>query len=171
MASEFGSLVVCDAGPLIHLDELSCFGLLNQFDEILVPEVVWREVERHRPSALRRRRVHLQRVEVFHQASPALLAALDEYPLDLGEEEAVRLMEHFPGATLLTDDGQARAVAQMLRFDVHGTIGVLILAFKQGWKTKRQTINLLRAIPRKSTLHVTRRFLEQIVQEMQETGS
>ena len=33
-------LVVCDAGPLIHLDELGCLDLLADFSEVLVPETV-----------------------------------------------------------------------------------------------------------------------------------
>jgi hypothetical protein len=45
-------LVVCDAGPLIHLDEVGALDLLADFAEILVPEAVWREVLRHRPGAL-----------------------------------------------------------------------------------------------------------------------
>jgi hypothetical protein len=64
-------IVVCDAGPLIHLDEpengdscsgtrnafryrwirdeLGCLDLLSDFSEVLVPEAVWREVRQHRP--------------------------------------------------------------------------------------------------------------------------
>lgn len=38
-------LVVCDAGPLIHLHELGCLELLADFPTVLVPETVWREVE------------------------------------------------------------------------------------------------------------------------------
>jgi hypothetical protein len=41
-------LVVCDAGPLIHLDESGCLDLLSDFSEVLVPEAVWREVRQHR---------------------------------------------------------------------------------------------------------------------------
>ena len=43
-------IVVCDAGPLIHLDELGCLDLLSDFSEVLVPEAVWREVRQHRPN-------------------------------------------------------------------------------------------------------------------------
>lgn len=43
-------IVVCDAGPLIHLDELGCLDLLSDFFEVLVPEAVWREVRQHRPN-------------------------------------------------------------------------------------------------------------------------
>jgi predicted nucleic acid-binding protein len=48
-ANEHLSVVVTDAGPLIHLDELDVLDLLNDFAEVLVPQAVWREVERHRP--------------------------------------------------------------------------------------------------------------------------
>ena len=38
-------IAVADAGPLIHLDELDCLGLLTDFIEVRVPVAVWREVE------------------------------------------------------------------------------------------------------------------------------
>jgi predicted nucleic acid-binding protein len=44
--------VVCDAGPAIHLDELGCLDLLKDFQEVLLPNTVWEEIKRHRPSAL-----------------------------------------------------------------------------------------------------------------------
>jgi hypothetical protein len=37
---------ICDAGPLIHLDELGSVDLLTGFGEILVPEQVCVEVVR-----------------------------------------------------------------------------------------------------------------------------
>ncbi len=46
------SLIVCDAGPLIHLHEISALDLLADFGRVLVPAAVWREVQRHRPAAL-----------------------------------------------------------------------------------------------------------------------
>ena len=42
-------VVVCDAGPLIHLDEVGCLDLLSDFQTLYVPRQVWIEVERHRP--------------------------------------------------------------------------------------------------------------------------
>ena len=57
--------VVCDAGPLIHLDELGCLDLLTDFRAILVPEQVWREVEHHRPDALEHPGVEIEQVPVI----------------------------------------------------------------------------------------------------------
>ena len=47
--------VVCDAGPVIHLDELGCLDLPNDFARLFLPAAVGREIARHRPAALRRR--------------------------------------------------------------------------------------------------------------------
>ena len=33
------TLVVCDAGPLIHLDQLDCLDLLADFSRVVVPDV------------------------------------------------------------------------------------------------------------------------------------
>jgi len=44
--------VICDAGPIIHLDEINCLNLLNDFKEIILPFSVEREIAAHRPSAL-----------------------------------------------------------------------------------------------------------------------
>jgi hypothetical protein len=36
--AERRSIVICDAGPLIHLDELGCLDLLADFRDVLVPD-------------------------------------------------------------------------------------------------------------------------------------
>jgi hypothetical protein len=56
-AEGWAKVVVCDAGPLIHLDELDCLDLVGDFPEMLVPEAVWHEVLRHRPAALDKKRL------------------------------------------------------------------------------------------------------------------
>jgi hypothetical protein len=49
MANEASSnqLVICDAGPIIHLDEVNCLFLLNDFTRVLIPDAVWNEVKYH----------------------------------------------------------------------------------------------------------------------------
>ena len=65
-------LVVCDAGPLIHLDELGALELLTDFSAVLVPEAVWIEVAKHRPSALSHPRVSLQRIAPQKKSSAGI---------------------------------------------------------------------------------------------------
>jgi hypothetical protein len=45
-------VVIADAGPLIHLDELDSLSILADFTQVWIPDAVWLEVERHRPEAL-----------------------------------------------------------------------------------------------------------------------
>lgn len=102
------TLVVCDAGPLIHLDEVGCVDLLADFSEVLVPDAVWREVLRHRPQALDHPALTLRRASP-QAAEPAALVALAQVlSLHTGEWEALRVaLENRPGL-LLTDDTAAR---------------------------------------------------------------
>jgi len=45
---------VCDTGPLIHLDELGCLDLLNDFQEILIGPTVRNELQRNRQDTFSR---------------------------------------------------------------------------------------------------------------------
>ena len=44
--------IVCDTGPLIHLDELGCLDLLADFKNVVLSGSVVEEIENHRPIAL-----------------------------------------------------------------------------------------------------------------------
>lgn len=147
-ADGFAKAVVCDAGPRIHLDELDCLDLLGDFPELLVPEAVWREVLKHRPSALEKKTVVLVRV------APS------------GEQEAFALATKHEDSLLLTDDTAARLAAGVLGLGVHGTIGMLIRAIRRAQRTKEQVLELLGAIPANSTLHLKRSFLEKIIAQV-----
>src|SRR5438876_7075683 len=99
MPSDALSVVVCDAGPIIHLDELRSLDLLRAFEEILVPYPVWEEVQRHRPSALRRRKILLKRVDDMPEPTSELLRLFQTFAIDAGEAAAFKLLQQFPTAT------------------------------------------------------------------------
>ena len=96
-------IAVADAGPLIHLDELDCLGLLTDFIEVRVPEAVWREVERHRPQALLAQDIPWIKCSAPTSRKVDAVAAL--YTLHPGEREALSLCIDYPESLLLTDDG------------------------------------------------------------------
>lgn len=71
--NETAARVICDAGPLIHLDELGCIVLLDDFDEVLVSAQVWQEVIHHRVGVNQLIRSHLEASSCFLAAhGPAL---------------------------------------------------------------------------------------------------
>lgn len=167
-AEGFAKVVVCDAGPLIHLDELDSLDLLGDFPEVLVPEAVWREVLRHRPSALEKKTAVLVRIAPSReQTTPLLRGLFETMSLHHGEQEALALATKYEDALLLTDDTAARLAAGVLGLGVHGTIGILIRSIRRAQRTRGQVLDLLRAIPTKSTLHLNRSFLAKIIDQVQ----
>jgi len=162
------TLVVCDAGPLIHLDELACLDLLSDFPAVLVPDEVWREVERHRPSALGQSVVTLRRLSPTLPIPPALAAMARLLALHAGEMEALRVaLEHHP-ALLLTDDTAARLAARNLSVRAHGTLGILLRAIRRGQRSKDSLLEILRELPQRSSLHLKPSLLDNVIREAEE---
>lgn len=161
--SESSTSVVCDAGPLIHLDELACLHLLSDFEEVLVPEQVWQEVAHHRSVALERRDVDLKKVSVDVSSQAAFRSLVKSLSLDYGEQAALTLLQIYPNAIFLTDDAAARLAAVALGYKVHGSIGILIRAIRRRQKTEKEILAILRELPARSTLHIRPSLLDEVM--------
>jgi predicted nucleic acid-binding protein len=159
-------LVVCDAGPLIHLDELACSNLLTQFQQVLVPHQVWLEVKQHRPTALNQPRVVLHQVSVVISTEISFVTLAQTLGLAIGEQAALSLMKQYPQAILLTDDAAARLAATTLGYQVHGSIGVLLRAIRSQQKTASEIKTILQQIPQLSSLHIRPALLNQIIAQL-----
>ena len=159
-------IVIADAGPVIHLDELGCIDLLADFSEVIIPETVWLEVQRHRPLAL----VSSSNWLVRHSsklASPVVNALTPLYSLHAGEQEALHLCAEFGDCLLLTDDTAARLAAKSLGIAAHGTLGLLIRAIRRQCLTKSEVLDLLRDIPHRTTLHIRPTLLADVIADVE----
>lgn len=158
--------VVCDAGPLIHLDELGALELLLDFRTVIVPQRVWEEVGAHRPQALRTPPPNFERQAVSLSKETRFTALVQALSLDAGEQEALSCRELAAGGVLLTDDSAARLAAEALGYRAHGTIGVLLRALRRGQRSRVEVLALLRAIPVRSTLHIRLDLLQRVIAEI-----
>lgn len=154
--------VVCDAGPVIHLDELGCIELLKYFQEVMLPSTVWVEINRHRPSVLKNEDVPFVQLGGKTPSSEPLLTLCKIFSLDAGEIEALVIMEQRPQAMFLTDDAAARLVAKQMSFNVHGTIGILIRSIRQGQKSPREVLDIIKNIHSKTSLYIKHSLLQEI---------
>lgn len=162
MAKTEPAMVVADAGPLIHLDELSALGVLSDFSAILVPDTVWNEVAHHRRQALRQAEIQqLHRIQVNPSARVVALSSL--YALHNGETEALSLCLESSVNTLLTDDTAARLAAKSLDIVTHGTLGLLVRAARLGHRTSSEVLELLAAVPTQTTLHIRPSLLDEVI--------
>jgi predicted nucleic acid-binding protein len=162
MARTKPALVVADAGPLIHLDELASLDVLRDFAEVFVPNAVWLEVQHHRPQALQQAGVKL--VHLPPPAPSAKINALTAiYTLHHGEREALALCLDQAINVLLTDDTAARLAAKSLNITTHGTLGLLIRAVRQELCTSSEVLELLAAIPQQTSLHIRPSLLNEVI--------
>jgi predicted nucleic acid-binding protein len=157
---------VLDSGPLIHLAELDALDVVCDFSSLFIPEAVRDEVGRHQPAALE----HSLNLHVISAPSPhaAIRVLARTLSLDIGELEALSLMELYPQAIFLTDDSAARVAAEQRGFKVHGTIGILIRAVRKGHRTGPEVIDILQSLPHRSTLHIKPSLLKEILSSLTE---
>jgi len=157
-------IAVCDAGPLIHLDELASLDLLGEFT-IWVPDAVWAEVSRHRPGSLQHPTILCHRRMPLQLAPPWLSALKTALLLDRGESEGLMLMVEAPHAFFLTDDCAARLAAQQLGYRVHGTIGILLRSIRRGQRTAAEVVTILESLPSRSSLYLRPSLLREVIAE------
>lgn len=144
-------LAVSDTGPIIHLDEINALDLLSVVDQLLVPQTVYEELEEGGvPAALESLSYDLVTADTkgFNEA------------LDPGETAALAVASKHSGV-LLTDDLEARDAAESHDIEVHGSVGVIILAYHQGHIEKPRAIGLMRSLQTETSLFIADAVVEQ----------
>lgn len=125
-------LAVSDSSTLIHLSKLGLLELLRAlFDQVVVPEAVWREVVVEaigRAGAAEVRRAREQGWLSVRAAGREDIVALALRELDPGESEALALAVELEGSVVLLDESEARRIAERLSVSRTGTLGVLLAA-------------------------------------------
>ena len=129
--------VVSDSSPLIYLTRLDSVPLLHRLHEqVMIPPAVWEEIAVRgaglpESEALKRATKDGWILVRTPELSPGLLGS-DADRLGRGEVEAILLAKQLQ-ALLLTDDFDARALAQSVGVQVSGIVGLLIRAKTAGY--------------------------------------
>ena len=118
---------ICDAGPLIHLGEIGAARLLAQFHPLLVPPSVQAEAASFHPPPS-----FAWEITAVTAVDRDTLADRLTTRLDPGEFDCLALCAQHPKAIFLTDDLAARREAQRLSIPVHGSVGIVVRAFRVG---------------------------------------
>ena len=142
---------VSDTGPLIHLAEIDSLELLSAFDTLLVPDVVYREVEAGG--------VPDRVAELSYELVEADDGRVETEDLDAGERAAIAVAEE-RGVVLLTDDLAARETASDAGVEVRGSIGIIALGYSRGLLDRDEAASLMRALQRETSLFVTEAVVE-----------
>ena len=141
------SVVVSDASPLINLARVNQFDLLATFyGQIVITEAVYEEVVVRGEGRDGSREVkEATWIDVQVPQDELAVRALAA-ELGRGEASAIILAQELDAPLLIIDEVRGRRIALQLGLKVHGTLGVLTRAKREGRIVSlRQALDLLRA--------------------------
>lgn len=151
------SKAVSDTGPIIHLNEVGMLKALNIFSEIKIPPEVSHELKDKIPLP---KKIKIIQLDPKHKNIAKMLA---EEELDLGESQAISLALQEKISLFLTDDLEARTVAKKYNLEAHGTVGILLRAFRKKIISKDESISKIKKLHESSSLFITSDLINEII--------
>lgn len=147
---------VTDTEPLLHLTEAAALELLRLVGDLHVPPEVMAEMAYHRMNW------SLPDWITLDILAPAFAADAEAWQqaglLDAGEAQAIALARQIDAEWLLTDDAAARAFAEGLGLEVHGSLGMVLWAAAVGHLERSAAKQALAQLA-SSSLWISRRVL------------
>ncbi len=118
--------IVCDTGPILHLQEAGLLELLKKAGDIYIPRVVDIELKELYPQWENKRPDWLlvEPLSPEETTQAELLSASGL--LDSGEAAAIIVSKRINATWFLTDDTEARILATLSGIEVHGSLGVVL---------------------------------------------
>ena len=118
-------VIVCDAGPIIHLYEAKVLKLLKKAGSVYIPDYVYREAVNEIDLA----RSWPNWLQIIQLTNPEkeeakFWAKIGDF--HYGESEAFVLARKMNADWLLTDDAAARFFASLSGIEVHGSLGLVL---------------------------------------------
>ncbi len=158
------SLVVLDAGPLIHLKEVCALHLLRTVKSVIIPPEVHKEIKKHNFN--KRDMPQLSVVKLNGRSKDIAKSIQHKYGLGAGESAAIALGKQEKIKLFLTDDLEARSIGKHLGFKVHGTIGIITRAYAMKLITIKETKKILNKLYLDSSLFVTKDLIDWVKKQL-----
>jgi predicted nucleic acid-binding protein len=155
---------VSNTGPIIHLTEINLIKAFDIFSQIIIPEEVEKELKNNQ--IVISRKIKIRRLLPDFKDRVKILT--NQENLDLGEAFAIVLAMQENADYFLTDDLDARNVAVKYNLEVHGTIGIILRAFKNKIIDKKTAIEKVNDLYSKSSLFITRDLIQQVINAIEE---
>ena len=160
------SRVVSNTGPLIHLVEIDFVKALDVFQEVYVAQEVINELKRNKVKEYIFREIRLINLKPKFKDVAEIL--VNKFSIDLGEAQSIALALQERIDYFLTDDLDARTVANVHSIEAHGTVGIILRAFREKIINKETAINKVNELYISSSLFITKDLVEQIIKAINE---
>src|SRR3989344_1558754 len=137
---------VSNTGPILHLLEIDFIKALKIFKIIYIPNEVYEELSKKQLKKPLNKIKNIKILKLNSRFKDTSKLFCEQYFIDLGEAEAVSLALQEKINLFLTDDLEARGVAKEYDLETHGTIGILLRAFKEKIINKEITIKKVKEL-------------------------
>jgi len=159
-----GNRAVSDTGPVIHLNEIDLVKVFDIFSEVLIPEEVKKELKNSKILLFRKIKI----LKLLPDFKDKVKILTNQENLDLGEAFAIVLAMQEKADYFLTDDLDARTVAIKYNLQVHGTIGIILRAFREKIIDKKTAIEKVNELYSKSSLFITKDLVNEVINAVEE---
>lgn len=157
---------VLDTGPLIHLDETSEEKNHEIIEDIFIPAEVEEEFKRHRGKKL-----NIETNELGSKAKSYVSLLMQKHKIDLGEAEAIALAKQERINLFFTDDWYAREVANHLNIETHGTLALVLRAYRENMTNEKEALKTLEKLLRNSSLFITDKIINEAKEKVRKFES
>lgn len=163
-------IIVADTTPLISLMKIGHLDLLAElFGSVQIPKAVFDELVYNsnfpEESTLIRECKYIQTVAIKDTSAVELLRRSSG--LDAGESEAIILSDSLKASLLLMDEVKGRQVAKQMGIPLMGTIGLLLVGYKERILTRQQIFECI-DILKKSGRHISESLYQQLLKKIKE---
>src|SRR3989344_8285551 len=117
---------VSNTGPIIHLTEINFTKAFNIFNSITTTPEVLSELIKNETTLPKKIKI----INIKAEWKDKVKVLTNQYNLGLGEASALTLAMQEKTDYFLTDDLEARAIAGKYNIETHGTIGIILRAFR-----------------------------------------
>src|SRR3989338_5829045 len=156
---------VFDTGPFLHLHEVHALSALEIIQEKNITQEIKNELERHSVPLDKVKSLSIKQLSIRSKNIAKII--IEAYEVDLGEATAIALAQQEQISLFLTDDLEAREVAKRFHLIVHGTLGILLRAFREKQISKKDAIALVKKLSSESTLFLTSDLVDWILKEIE----
>jgi predicted nucleic acid-binding protein len=113
--------------PSVVISDTSCLIVLEKIDELLLLQKIYEEVITTPEVVVEFKRPLPNWIRIVSTKNQILQKEL-ETKIDLGEASAIALGIETPNCSIVLDDLKARKIAETLKLDFTGTLGILVKA-------------------------------------------
>lgn len=146
---------ISNTGPILHLSEINYLKALRIVKKVLVPPEVWRELKRSKIGGALEKAKFVKTAELGKRGKDLASLLVRKYALGLGEAEVIALSKESGANLVFTDDLDARDIAKQMGLKPHGSVGILLRAYRERTLTRKETINAIRKLYSDSSLYIT----------------